>query len=284
MILITGANGQLGTDIAAECDKRGLEYLKTDSNELDITNQKGVNDFFSANVIDSVIHCAAYTAVDQAEDDEERCRRINVEGTRNIAEACKAHGCKLLYVSTDYVFDGTKSEPYEVDDQTCPTSVYGQTKYDGEVAAAIAPKHFIARISWVFGLNGKNFVKTMLRIGQDKDQVNVVMDQIGSPTYTKDASVIMVDMIESEMFGTYHLTNEGFCSWADFAKAIFEKAGYSTKVNAIPSDAYPTKAKRPQNSCLSKKSLLDGGFKLMPAWQDALDRYLKELADNGGLK
>lgn len=285
MILITGANGQLGHDLAIECEKRGLAYVKADSQDMDITDASAVRDYFSVHPFKSVLHCAAYTAVDAAEDEVEKCRAVNVEGTRNLAMQCIEKDIKFLYVSTDYVFDGTKEGFYETFDDAHPKGVYGQSKYDGErVVQDLLKKFFIVRISWVFGLNGKNFVKTMLRIGKDKPSVNVVADQYGSPTYTRDVARLMVEMIQTEKYGIYHATNEKDCSWAQFAQAIFEKAGYRTKVNFIPSSEYPTKAKRPMNSKMSKSALDLAGFSRLPDWQDALDRYLAELKENGELQ
>lgn len=282
MILITGGNGQLGYDLAKECERRKLDYLKVDSQDMDITDPIAVDTFFNTHTIDSVIHCAAFTAVDLAEDEKDKCMLVNVKGTQYLAQASQKHHLKFLYVSTDYVFDGTKKEAYLTTDLPNPQSVYGKSKYEGElVVQSLLKQFFIVRIAWVFGLNGKNFVKTMLRIGKDKESVNVVSDQIGSPTYTKDVARLMIDIILSEKYGVYHATNDGTCSWALLTEKIFEEANYSTKVNFIQTKDYPTKAKRPQNSRLSKDSLINAGFTPLPNWQDALKRYILELKEHG---
>ena len=224
------------------------------------------------------MHCAAYTAVDRAEDEEEICRKVNVDGTENIAKACKEIDAKMIYISTDYVFDGKGDEPFEVDGHIEPHSVYGKTKYEGELKVQeILDKYFIVRISWVFGINGNNFIKTMLRLGKEKESLNVVCDQIGSPTYTADLAPLLCDMAVSEKYGVYHATNEGFCSWAEFAQEIMEKAGLRCKIDPIPTSEYPAKAERPFNSRMSKKSLVDSGFSILPTWKEALDKYLKQL-------
>lgn len=273
---MTGVMGQLGYDVVKELNQRKIECLGTDVDDFDITDEKSVTAFIQQYKPDAVIHCAAYTAVDKAEDDQELCRRVNVDGTRYIAKVCKEIDAKMIYISTDYVFPGTGDRPYEVDDPTGPTCVYGVTKLEGELAVKeCLDKYFIVRISWVFGKNGSNFVKTMLRIGKERDEVNVVCDQIGSPTYTADLAPLLCDMVATEKYGTYHATNEGFCSWAEFAQEIFKLAGYRTKVNLIPSSEYPAKAKRPLNSRLSKNSLELAWFKRLPYWSDALSRYLK---------
>ncbi len=273
---MTGVMGQLGYDVVKELNQRKIECLGTDVDDFDITDEKSVTAFIQQYKPDAVIHCAAYTAVDKAEDDQELCRRVNVDGTRYIAKVCKEIDAKMIYISTDYVFPGTGDRPYEVDDPTGPTCVYGVTKLEGELAVKeCLDKYFIVRISWVFGKNGSNFVKTMLRIGKERDEVNVVCDQIGSPTYTADLAPLLCDMVATEKYGTYHATNEGFCSWAEFAQEIFKLAGYRTKVNPIPSSEYPAKAKRPLNSRLSKNSLELAWFKRLPYWSDALSRYLK---------
>jgi dTDP-4-dehydrorhamnose reductase len=277
-ILVTGANGQLGHDVVKELNKRNIECLGVDIEDFDITDKHMTKSFVSDYNPDCVIHCAAYTAVDKAEDDPDLCRRVNSEGTRNVAEACKEIDAKMIYISTDYVFPGTGEHAYEVDDQTGPLGAYGQTKLEGELAVKeLLSKFFIVRISWVFGKNGNNFVKTMLRIGKEREEINVVCDQVGSPTYTADLAPLLCDMVVTEKYGTYHATNEGICSWAEFAKEIFGQAGYATKVNFIPTSEYPTRAKRPLNSRMSKRSLEEAGFKKLPHWQDALKRYLREI-------
>lgn len=229
-----------------------------------------------------MIHCAAYTAVDAVEDNVELCRKVNAEGTRNIAKVCKALDIKMMYISTDYVFNGEGLRPWEPDDHREPLNVYGLTKYEGEIAVEQnLEKYFIVRIAWVFGVNGKNFIKTMLRLGQERGAVSVVNDQIGSPTYTYDLSKLLVAMIQTDKYGRYHATNEGLCSWYEFACEIFRQAGMDeVKVTPVDSSAFPVKAKRPSNSRLNKDKLTENGFERLPAWQDALGRYLEELKKN----
>lgn len=280
-VLVTGAAGQLGYDVVKVLKQRNMEYLGADIAEFDITDFAATNAFITDYHPDAVIHCSAYTAVDKAEDKQEVCRAVNVQGTENIAKVCKNIDAKMIYISTDYVFPGTGEKYYEVDDQTGPLSVYGQTKLDGEKAVrSTVDKHFIVRISWVFGTNGNNFVKTMLRLGKERKEINVVSDQIGSPTYTADLAPLLCDMVATEKYGTYHATNEGGCSWAEFAEEIFKQVGSSTKVNFISTAEYPTKAARPYNSRLSKTRLDKVGFRRLPSWQDALIRYLKEIETN----
>ena len=275
MILVTGVNGQLGFDVVKELNRRNIECLGIDREELDITDNNAVFEYISKLKPECVIHCAAYTAVDRAEDEEEICSKVNVYGTENIAKACKKIDAKMIYISTDYVFDGQGDVPFEVDGNIKPLSVYGKTKYEGELKVKeIIDKYFIVRISWVFGLNGNNFINTMLRLGKEKESLNVVCDQIGSPTYTFDLAPLLCDMSVSEKYGVYHATNEGFCSWAEFASEIMRKANLDCKINPIRTSEYPTRAVRPFNSRLSKKSLVDGEFKVLPSWKDALDRYL----------
>ena len=277
-ILVTGANGQLGHDILLNLAARGIDGIPADIAEFDITQAAATEQFIAAHQPDAVIHCAAYTAVDKAEDDVELCRLINVTGTENIARACQKINAKMVYVSTDYVFPGTGDTPYETNAQTAPLSTYGKTKLGGEHAVErLITRYFIVRTSWVFGKNGNNFVKTMLRLGKEREEVNVVCDQIGSPTYTVDLARLLADMALSEQYGIFHATNEGFCSWADFAQAIFHKAGLPTRVNFITTDQYPVRAHRPSNSRLSKDKLDEAGFKRLPSWEDALGRYLQEL-------
>ena len=277
-VLVTGVKGQLGYDVVNELEKRGHTAIGTDVEEMDITDAGKVSEVLNAEQPDAVIHCAAYTAVDAAEDNVELCRKINAEGTENIAKACKELGCKLLYVSTDYVFNGEGERPWEPDDEREPLNVYGQTKYEGELAVEkYVEKFFIVRIAWVFGVNGKNFIKTMLRLGEDHDELTVVADQIGSPTYTYDLARLLVDMIGSEKYGRYHATNEGLCSWYDFAVEIFRQAGMDVRVRPVTSEEYPAKAKRPHNSRMDKDKLEENGFKRLPDWKDALGRYLKAL-------
>ena len=278
-ILVTGVKGQLGHDVMEEMAKRGIEGVGVDIDEMDITDKAACDKVITEAGVDAVIHCAAYTAVDAAEDNVELCRKVNADGTRNIAEVCKKLGIKMMYISTDYVFDGQGTRPWEPDDHREPLNVYGLTKYEGEIAVEQAvKKYFTVRIAWVFGLNGKNFIKTMLRLGRERGAVSVVDDQIGSPTYTYDLARLLVDMIQTECYGRYHATNEGICSWYEFACEIFKQAGMDqVKVTPVDSASYPAKAKRPSNSRMSKEKLTENGFERLPDWQDALSRYLKEL-------
>ncbi|HOI84440.1 MAG TPA: dTDP-4-dehydrorhamnose reductase [Acholeplasmataceae bacterium] len=277
-IVVTGVKGQLGHDVVREFTTRGYSnVLGIDITDLDITNRNDVESFFVKNKPYVIVHCAAYTAVDKAEDNKELCMKVNVEGTKNLVEIATKYNSKIVYISTDYVFDGLKSGEYEISDSPNPKSVYGESKYLGEVAARKHSKHFIVRISWVFGKNGQNFVKTMLSLGKGRESLNVVNDQIGSPTYTLDLSKLLVDMIETDKYGTYHATNEETCTWYEFTKEIFRLSNINIPVNPIMTDQYPTKAFRPKNSCMSKQSLVDNGFNRLPSWKDALKRYLKEI-------
>jgi len=278
MVLVTGVKGQLGFDVIKELTKRKLKCLGIDKDGLDITDYEAVKEYIIKLKPKCVVHCAAYTAVDRAEDEKEICKKVNVDGTENIAKACKVIDAKMIYISTDYVYDGSGDKPFEVNGNIEPHSVYGRTKYEGELKVQeILNKYFIVRISWVFGVNGNNFVKTMLRLGKEKQSINVVCDQIGSPTYTADLAPLLCDMIVSEKYGIYNATNEGFCSWAEFAEEIMKQAGLDSEINFIPTSEYPAKAIRPFNSRMSKKKLLDNEFKLLPNWKDALNRYLKEI-------
>ena len=303
-VFVTGVAGQLGHDVMNELAKRGHEGIGTDLAAeysgvqdgsavtkmpyvpLDITNAEAVAETLEELRPDAVIHCAAWTAVDLAEDDDkvEKVRAVNASGTRNIANACKAQDCKMLYLSTDYVFDGQGTEPWKPDCKDYkPLNVYGQTKLEGELAVSeTLEKYFIVRIAWVFGLNGKNFIKTMLNVGKIHDTVRVVNDQIGTPTYTYDLARLLVDMIESDKYGYYHATNEGgYISWYDFTCEIFRQAGYSTKVIPVTTEEYGlSKAARPFNSRLDKHKLVENGFQPLPSWQDALSRYLIEIGVN----
>lgn len=277
-ILVTGVKGQLGYDIMKVLNARGIDCVGADIEEFDITDFAAVEKYITAIKPSAVIHCSAYTAVDKAEENADLVFKVNVEGPKNIATVCKQIDAKMVYISTDYVFPGIGENAYEVFDEKNPLSVYGKTKLGGEeVVKEILTKYFIVRISWVFGLNGNNFVRTMLKIGKDRDTVNVVNDQIGSPTYTADLAPILCDMVVTDKYGEYHATNEGYCSWAEFAQEIFDLAGYKTKVNPIPTSEYPTKAVRPFNSRMSKSSLDKAGFNRLPDWHDALKRYIKEL-------
>ena len=282
-VLVTGVKGQLGYDVVAELTKRGHEAVGVDIEEMDITDAESVNKVIGEAAPDAVIHCAAWTAVDAAEDEENipKVKAVNVDGTRNIAEVCKKLDCKMIYISTDYVFNGQGTEPWQPDCKDyAPLSVYGQTKLDGELAVAeLLEKYFIVRIAWVFGINGKNFIKTMLNVGKKYPEVRVVSDQIGTPTYTYDLARLLVDMAETEKYGYYHATNEGgYISWYDFTCEIFRQAGYDTKVTPVTTEEYGiSKAARPFNSRLDKSKLSENGFEPLPTWQDALSRYLKEI-------
>ena len=278
--LVTGVKGQLGFDVMNELAKRGYEGVGVDVEEMDITDVAAVDRVIKESHVDSVVHCAAWTAVDAAEDNVEMCRKVNALGTENIAKVCKELDIPMIYFSTDYVFDGEGTRPWEPDDPVVePLNVYGLTKYEGEQAVEkYLDKYYIVRIAWVFGVNGKNFIKTMLNLGKTHDTLTVVNDQIGTPTYTYDLARLVVDMLEKEEYGKYHVTNEGgYISWYDFAKEIFKQAGMDVKVEPVSAEQYKAKAKRPSNSRLEKKKLDEHGFKRLPTWQDALSRYLKEI-------
>ena len=282
-VLVTGASGQLGHDLLAELIARGHQVTGVSSKELDLTDTLAVRRYLIEKKPDAVMLCAAYTAVDKAEDDTKTCLAVNCFGAKAVAEACAEIGCKLLYISTDYVFPGDGERPWEPDDRPEPLNFYGRSKLLGEMAVrAATDRHFIVRISWLFGVNGKNFVKTMLRLGAEREEIKVVCDQIGSPTYTRDISVLLADMIATDRYGTYHATNEGFCSWYEFADTIMRRAGLPARVVPVPSSEYPTRAKRPLNSRMSKEKLTENGFSRLPSWQDALDRFLKELEERHG--
>lgn len=296
---VTGVNGQLGHDVMNELNKRGHEGIGSDIQEtysgmddgtavtqmpyvsLDITDQAAVDRVITEINPDVVVHCAAWTAVDMAEDDDkvEKVRAVNAGGTKNIAEVCRKLDCKMIYLSTDYVFNGQGTEPWQPDCKDYqPLNVYGQTKLEGELAVSeTLEKYFIVRIAWVFGVNGKNFIKTMLNVGKNHDTVRVVNDQIGTPTYTYDLARLLVDMAESDRYGYYHATNEGgYISWYDFTCEIYRQAGYSTKVVPVTTEEYGlSKAARPFNSRLDKTKLVENGFTPLPTWQDALSRYLQ---------
>ncbi len=290
---VTGVGGQLGHDVMDELAKRGYEGIGSDILpsvdteypyvQLDITNSEAVEKAISEVNPDVVIHCAAWTAVDAAEDEENKpkVKAINVDGTQNIANVCKKLACKMIYISTDYVFNGQGTESWTPDCKDyAPQNVYGQSKLDGELAVAnTLNKYFIVRIAWVFGVNGKNFIKTMINVGKTHDEVRVVSDQIGTPTYTFDLSRLLVDMAETEKYGYYHATNEGgYISWYDFTVEIYKQAGMSTKVTPVTTTEYGlSKAARPFNSRLDKTKLVENGFKPLPIWQDALKRYLIEI-------
>lgn len=302
-IFVTGVAGQLGHDVMNELSRRGHEGVGSDIApgyagiqddsavcrmpyvQMDITDGAMVEKIIAEAAPDAVIHCAAWTAVDAAEDEEniEKVRAINAGGTENIARACKELGCKMMYISTDYVFNGQGSAPWQPDcKEYAPLNIYGRTKLEGEQAvSALLERYFIVRIAWVFGVNGKNFIKTMLNVGRKYDTVRVVRDQIGTPTYTYDLARLLVDMIESEKYGYYHATNEGgYISWYDFCCEIYHQAGLVTKVIPVSTEEYGlSKAARPYNSRLDKQKLVDHGFEPLPMWQDALTRYLKEIGE-----
>ena len=278
-VLVTGVKGQLGYDVVNELANRNIEYIGLDVEEMDITDYDHVKTVISAAKVDAVIHCAAYTAVDAAEDNEAICRKVNLDGTRNIAQVCKILDIKMAYISTDYVFDGSGIEPWHTDSVRKPINVYGQSKCEGELAVEeLLEKFFIVRISWAFGMNGKNFVKTMINLGKTRGEVSVVDDQFGSPTYTYDLARLLVDMILSEKYGIYHAANEGICSWYEFACEIFKQVGMEdVKVTPVDSSVFPVQAKRPTNSRMSKDKLDANGFDRLPGWEDALGRYLESL-------
>ncbi len=284
-VLVTGVKGQLGYDCMRELTRRGFSDIKgIDIEDLDITKEEDVHAFLRSYHPDVLIHNAAWTAVDKAEEFADKVYAVNALGPKYLAESCQEIGAKMVFISTDYVFPGSGEKPYEPNDPKGPSSVYGSTKLAGEEFVSKAcEKHFIVRISWVFGKNGNNFIKTMLRLGETHPELNIVCDQIGSPTYTVDLARLLVDMIQTDRYGTYHATNEGFCSWADFAKAIFAEANLSVKVNPVTTEEYlrmnPNQAKRPLNSRMSKASLKNNGFEPLPSWQDALSRYLKEIRE-----
>lgn len=284
--LVTGYNGQLGYDIVRELKERGEEdILAVDINEMDITNREQVMKIVKDYNPDVVFHCAAWTAVDKAEDMEEAVRKVNVEGTENLTDASIEVGAKIVYMSTDYVFDGEKEGLYNETDIPNPKSVYGLTKYEGEEKVRKNPNHFITRISWVFGVNGNNFIKTMLKLADNHDELNVVDDQIGSPTYTVDLAKLLVEMAQTDKYGTYHVNNDGYCSWAEFAKYIMESNNKTTIINPVSTEEYleitgTKQAYRPRNSKLSKEKLVEAGFEMLPDWKDATDRYCKELVKN----
>ena len=282
-VLVTGVKGQLGHDVIKELEKRGHTAVGVDIDNMDITDQEAVRRVVTQAAPEAVVHCAAYTAVDAAEDHEELCRLVNAKGTEHIVSVCRDLDCKLMYISTDYVFNGQGERPWEPDDEREPLNVYGQTKYEGELAVETLEKYFIVRIAWVFGVNGKNFIKTMLNLGKTRDSLTVVDDQIGSTTYTYDLARLLVDMVETEKYGRYHATNEGLCSWYEFAAEIFKQAGMEhVSVTPVSTEAYtamyPGQARRPMNSRISKDKLEEKGFKRLPPWQDALRRYLEEIA------
>lgn len=276
-VLITGGSGQLGYDIAKLLEENNTMMYAPTHEEMDITDRDSVMKIFDSFKPDVVFHCAAYTAVDKAEEDKERCYDINVNGTKNIVDASNIYGSKVVYISTDYVFHGDKNGIYETSDITDPVNYYGYTKYLGEQEVMKNSNNLIVRISWVFGINGKNFVKTMLRLASSRDEISVVSDQVGSPTYTYDLARLLVDMVNKNKSGIYQATNEGYCSWYEFAKYIFEVSGIDIRVNPILTKDYVTLAKRPLNSRLSKDKLDEEGLARLPDWKDATKRYIRVL-------
>lgn len=273
-VIVTGAHGQLGSDVVCALQKSGHTPIPADREEFDITDADQTQAFFLLHRPDAVIHCAAYTAVDKAESEADICRLVNVTGTENVARAAEMIHAKMLYISTDYIYGGQGETPLCESSPASPLNVYGQTKYAGELAAQKCSRLFVVRTSWVFGLGGCNFIKTILRLAKSGGTLRVVCDQVGSPTFTEDLAVLLCAMIGTEKYGTYNATNENFCSWFDFAQAILRKSGQSAKVLPVSSEEYGASAVRPKNSRLSKQKLSDNGFSRLPSWEDALDRFL----------
>jgi dTDP-4-dehydrorhamnose reductase/dTDP-4-dehydrorhamnose 3,5-epimerase len=281
-VLVTGVYGQLGHDVVKRLNELGIQNIGVDKDGFNITNEQQVEAYMLNYKPDVVVHCAAYTAVDKAEDEKDLCYAVNTNGTMYIAKVCKKIDAKMIYISTDYVFDGQGSEAQKEDKHTAPVNYYGYTKERGEVAVKRSlEKYLIIRTSWVYGKSGNNFVKTMLKLGQSKDEISVVDDQIGAPTYSRDLAVLICDMLQTSKYGVYHGVNEGYCSWHRFAVEIFKQAGINIKVKAIPTAEYPARANRPLNSRLSKEMLDNNGFDRLPEWKDALIRYLQELNEEG---
>lgn len=277
-VLVTGADGQLGYDVLNELRRRKIDSIGVNRKTFDIIDFEKATQYITQYHPDAVIHCGAYTAVDRAEIESELCKKVNVEGTQNIANCCKKISAKMIYISSDYVFDGNKIGCYEVDDMVNPQNVYGLSKLGGENAVKnTLERYFIVRTSWAFGINGNNFVKTILNLAKKSNELNVVCDQIGSPTYTYDLAELLCDMVNTEKYGVYHATNSGSCSWAEFAEEILKDAGIPIKINYLTTNQYPTKAKRPKNSCLSKRKLTDKGFNQLRDWHEALFDYIKIL-------
>ncbi len=278
MYIVSGANGQLGSDVCAVLKHKSIEHIGIDVDTLDITDETAVADFFKENKVTCFIHCAAYTAVDRAESEKELCFNVNYKGSENIAKQCQKYNCKMLYVSTDYVFGGMGDTPFEINDKKAPLNVYGESKLMGENAVKEnCTKHFIVRTSWVFGEKNTNFIATMLRLSQKTKELRVVCDQIGSPTYSKHLARLLCDIAVTEKYGTYHGTNEGFCSWYELAKKVFEIKNVIMTVHPVSSKEYPSPAKRPLNSKLSKKSLDTACFTRLPQWQSAVEEYLNNI-------
>lgn len=274
-ILVTGSTGQLGSDVVKELLKRGYSTLSPNRSELNLCSEDNIRNYILNSNCEAIVHCAAYTQVDKAEDEKDLCIKINTTATKHIVKCAKILDIPMIYISTDYVFDGTKDGEYTENDETNPINIYGESKLAGEkYVQEILDKYYIVRTSWVFNINGKNFIETMLRLSKANNQLSIVNDQIGSPTYTKDLSRLLVDMLETSKYGLYHATNEGYCSWYEFANTIFKLANINIDIKAINSNEYASRAKRPLNSKLSKDKLIEYGFKPLPHWEDALKDYL----------
>lgn len=274
-ILVTGSTGQLGSDVVKELLKRGYSTLSPNRSEFNLCSEDSIRNYILNSNCEAIVHCAAYTQVDKAEDEKDLCIKINATATKHIAKCAKILDIPMIYISTDYVFDGTKDGEYTENDETNPINIYGESKLAGEkYVQEILDKYYIVRTSWVFNINGKNFIETMLRLSKANNQLSIVNDQIGSPTYTKDLSRLLVDMLETSKYGLYHATNEGYCSWYEFADTIFKLANINIDIKAINSNEYASRAKRPMNSKLSKDKLIEYGFKPLPHWEDALKDYL----------
>ena len=274
-ILVTGSTGQLGSDVVKELLKRGYSTLSPNRSELNLCSEDNIRNYILNSNCEAIVHCAAYTQVDKAEDEKDLCIKINATATKHIVKCAKILDIPMIYISTDYVFDGTKDGKYTENDETNPINIYGESKLAGEkYVQEILDKYYIVRTSWVFNINGKNFIETMLRLSKTNNQLSIVNDQIGSPTYTKDLSRLLVDMLETSKYGLYHATNEGYCSWYEFANTIFKLANINIDIKAINSNEYASRAKRPLNSKLSKDKLIEYGFKPLPHWEDALKDYL----------
>ena len=279
-VLVTGYAGQLGWDTIQLLQARGIECRGVDMQDFDLTDGQAVRAYVQAYRPTAIVHCAAYTNVDKAESQPEICAAVNGMGTVNVVRAALSVGAKVVFISTDYVFPGTGDQPWKIDDPYGPQNVYGMSKVQGEDAVrSLMTRYFILRTSWVFGKNGRNFVRTMLRLGKEKKELRVVSDQVGSPTYTKDLARVICDMLPTEKYGIYHVRNEGYISWCDFARMIMQKAGLPCRVLPVASSEYPTPAKRPLNSRLDASRLAEAGFEPMPSVEDALDRYLDEIRD-----
>ena len=277
-VLVTGVSGQLGHDVLISLQERGHEPIGVDRSKMDLTDNSQIRGFIKECTPDAIIHCAAYTAVDNAEDNKELCRQINAIAVKEVAECAKELDIPMIYISTDYVFDGSKDGEYSEDDIPNPINIYGKTKLEGELYVQnILEKYYIVRISWVFGENGNNFIDTMIKLSKDRDELNVIDDQIGSPTYTKDLAPLLVEMIESDKYGIYHATNDGYCTWYEFAKEIFKIDNINIKVNPILTNQYPTKAKRPINSKMKKNKLSKANFNELRNWKDALKEYINTI-------